>query len=142
MNRTITNALKTLGLTPTGPAPICDERGRTLDWVRGNFRDVSGVYIILAASSMDPLYVGESHSNQLAETLLRHFRAWKIDARNDPKGRRRGGTTYARRGVVVIMAETPAQDAAAYQDALIDATKPRDNVIIPDTDAEADAIPI
>lgn len=98
---------------------------------RPEIRDLagkSGVYAIFSAATGQPLYVGESHSDQLADTLTRHFRRSKIDPDNDATGRRRGGTTYDRHAVTVAWAVTAADRAQEAQAALIAALAPRDNI--------------
>ncbi len=87
----------------------------------------SGVYVIFDRSTGSPLYVGESHTGRLYDTITRHFRRWKIDPRNDAQGRRRGGTTYDRSRVLISVAITPPDVAAAAQFALIQSLAPRDN---------------
>jgi excinuclease UvrABC nuclease subunit len=88
----------------------------------------SGVYAI-ADRSGRVLYVGESHSGRLYDTITRHFRAWAIDPRNDPAGRRRGGTMYDRREVRVAYVVTDPSVAQAFQFAEIDRLTPRDNQV-------------
>ncbi len=107
--------------------PAVDEAGRyapCLAAIRG--RAVSGVYVIL-----DPggavLYVGESHTGRLYDTITRHFRRWSIDPATDATGRRRGGTTYDRRRVLLIVDVLPAGDAQRVQYDLIRRMQPRDN---------------
>ena len=52
-------------------------------------RKASGVYAIFDARSRRLLYIGESHTGRLYDTITRHFRAWRPE--NDPQGRRRAG---------------------------------------------------
>lgn len=92
-----------------------------------NGRRVSGVYAILEADGT-VLYVGESHTGRLYDTITRHFRQWNVDPARDAQGRARGGTTYDRRRVRIAYAETPADQAQAIQYAAIQALRPRDNV--------------
>lgn len=87
----------------------------------------SGIYAILEGRSV--LYVGESHSGRLYDTITRHFREWRIDAGNDAKHRRRGGTTYDRRRVRVVYAITEPDTAQTLQYAEIERLRPRDNSI-------------
>lgn len=87
----------------------------------------SGIYAIIDAASREVLYVGESHSDRLYDTITRHFRAWKINSRRD--GRRSGGTTYDRNKVLVCWAILPADEAVAAQYVEIQRLKPRDNQV-------------
>jgi len=88
-------------------------------------RRASGVYAILEGRRV--LYVGESHTGRLYDTITRHFRRWKIDPARDALGRRRGGTTYRRGAVRVVYRVTEADTAAALQYAEIERLDPRDN---------------
>lgn len=87
----------------------------------------SGVYAIIMAGTREVLYVGESHSGRLKDTITRHFRRWKIDASADATGRRRGGTTYDRHSVMVAVVVTTADQATEVQFAEIERLQPRDN---------------
>lgn len=86
----------------------------------------SGVYAILSAAKK-VLYVGESHSGRLYDTITRHFREWGINARTDRQGRRWGGATYDRHKVRVIYLITNAGEAQHIQYAEIQRLAPRDN---------------
>lgn len=88
----------------------------------------SGVYAIVAPRGR-VLYVGESHSGRLYDTITRHFRRWAIDPHLDAQGRRRGGTTYDRRRVSVAYLITRADEAQDHQYAEIARLRPRDNLI-------------
>ena len=46
------------------------------DWVR-DLRGKSGVYIIRDTDTHEIYYVGESHTNRLYSTLIRHFQYWE-----------------------------------------------------------------
>lgn len=83
----------------------------------------SGIYAILQGSRV--LYVGESHSGRLYDTLTRHFRDWKIKTLDD--GRTSGGTTYDRAKVRVVFKTLPASEAEAAQFTEIARLNPRDN---------------
>jgi len=96
-------------------------------------RDASGVYVIFDARTREPLYVGESHSGRLYDTITRHFRAWSIDPDTDEQGRRRGGTTYHRQAVRVAVQVTPADRAEDEQYAAIAWIDPSDNKITGET---------
>jgi len=50
-------------------------------WVR-RLKGKSGVYVIRRDG--EPLYVGESHSNRLYETLTRHFQTVRHEAQEIP----------------------------------------------------------
>ena len=88
----------------------------------------SGVYAIIQGGRV--LYVGESHTGRLFDTITRHFRKWRIDPANDAKGRRRGGTTYKRGAVRVAWVVTEPDAAQTLQYAEIERLDPRDNAII------------
>lgn len=90
-------------------------------------RKISGVYVIIDAGTGAVLYVGESHTGRLFDTITRHFRKWKIDPRQDATGRRRGGTTYSRNRVKVAWTTCRAELAVDAQAALITTLNPRDN---------------
>jgi len=92
-------------------------------------RRASGIYAIFDAGNRAPLYVGESHTGRLFDTITRHFRSWRIDPRNDAQGRRRGGTTYTRERVRVAVLETEPDTAQALQYRAIAELRPRDNDI-------------
>ncbi len=87
----------------------------------------SGVYVLYDAKTRESLYVGESHSGRLYDTITRHFRAWS--PANDPQGRRVGGTTYARERVRIAVQLTGDGEAADHQYAAILAFSPRDNQV-------------
>ena len=92
---------------------------------------VSGVYAFFSANSNgnpgECLYVGESHSGRLFDTITRHFRAWKVNPRRDATGRRFGGTTYDRRRVFVHWFACPADEALVRQFEEIQRLDPKDN---------------
>jgi len=96
-----------------------------LNVLRG--RSLSGVYAIVRRGVV--LYVGESHTGNLYDTITRHFREWRVDPSRDAQGRRRGGTTYDRRTVGVVYIVTPAHIAQDLQLAEIQRLEPRDNTI-------------
>ncbi len=87
----------------------------------------SGVYLIIDRKTRRVIYAGESHSGRLYDTITRHFRAWK--RRNDPNGRRSGGTTYDRDAVAVAYVITRPEDAAGLQYAAIQTFNPPDNQV-------------
>lgn len=86
----------------------------------------SGVYCIMGHARR-ALYVGESHTGRLYDTITRHFRRWKIDPRNDAKGRRYGGTTYDRSKCLVSYILTRPDAALDMQYREIQRLRPRDN---------------
>lgn len=90
-------------------------------WVRA-LKKRSGVYVIRSANDKKTLYVGESHTGRLYETLTRHFQAWSG---------RTAGPTYGRGSVLVAVKVTPAGRAVDTQNRLICELKPRDNVSSP-----------
>ncbi len=105
-----------------------------LDAIRGK---CSGVYVIFDARTRACLYVGESHTGRLFDTLTRHFRAWHLKPR-DSTGGRRGGTSYDRRRVDVSWQITSAGAAVAAQDDAIRLLEPRDNIEVPADDGYGD----
>jgi hypothetical protein len=78
------------------------------------------------------VYVGESHTDRLHETLTRHFQSWRRY-----KGFWRGqyaeghdpGLTYDRNTVDAAVVITPAYDAYETESRLIRRLRPRDNLI-------------
>lgn len=99
--------------------PACDARGNFLPWL-GSLGNRSGVYVIRRASRRRTLYVGESHTGQLAKTIKRHFYPWR-------DGPDRAHHVYDRRAVEVAVRLTPPTSAVAAQDNLIRRLDPRDN---------------
>jgi hypothetical protein len=93
------------------------------DWLR-ELRPAraNGVYLIRDARTREMLYIGESHTSRLYETLTRHLYAW------NGKG---SGPSYhpALVEVAVMLAETPLDDPVADQYALIEQHEPRDNIM-------------
>ncbi|MBS0187215.1 MAG: hypothetical protein JSS51_04045 [Planctomycetes bacterium] len=88
----------------------------------------SGCYAIIDAKTKKVLYVGESHTGRLYDTITRHFRSWKRDPASS-EGRRRGGTTYDRTRVLVSYTITPASEAQDRQYEEIQRLNPRDNTV-------------
>lgn len=99
----------------------------------------SGVYAIYAKRGA-LLYVGESHTDRLYDTITRHFRKWRIGP-GDALGRRRGGTMYKREDVRVAFIITEKAAAAGIQYAEIQRRKPRDNSLDCHTCADDDVAP-
>lgn len=91
-------------------------------------RRVSGVYAIVRRGSGRVLYIGESHTGRLYDTITRHFRKWRRPKRT--RGAQpRGGVTYNRAVVSFVVEVTTDQDAQAVQFACIQAFSPRDNEV-------------
>ncbi len=87
----------------------------------------SGVYAILDRASSRVLYVGESHTGRLYDTITRHFRRWDVPPQRDGSGRRQGGTQYDRRAVNIAYLVTPPGEALERQYAEIERLAPEDN---------------
>jgi hypothetical protein len=91
-----------------------------LDDMRGE--GLNGVYLIRDYDSREVLYIGESHSGRLFETMTRHLYQWN--------GRGSGPAYHADDvEIAVIVAETPLDDPVADQFALIQQYDPPDNVM-------------
>jgi excinuclease UvrABC nuclease subunit len=106
------------------------KEGRAIaPWVRA-LKGKSGCYLIREKSgflffSGEILYAGESHSDRLYSTLLRHFQHWVGKT---------AGATFAPSKVEVAIVRCPANRALAMQDALIEEYRPRLNTTAnPDT---------
>ena len=96
--------------------------GRFDPWVSSTTSGQSGVYLIRDARTREMLYIGESHTQRLYQTLTRHFYFWN--------GRGAGPSYHP--GLVevaVIVASTPLDSPVEDQYALIQKLKPRDNVM-------------
>lgn len=102
------------------------------EWVRA-LRGMSGVYVIRDRGTREVLYVGESHSGNLYETMTRHFQRWTRwkrwwdgqyaeTAGNDP------GLTYPRDAVEVAARITTQDEALDEEHRLIERLRPRDNL--------------
>jgi hypothetical protein len=109
-------------------------------WLR-SLRGRSGVYVIRDARTGEILYVGESHTGRLYETLTRHFQEWRrwkgfwrgqYGEGHDP------GLTYPRDRVEVAVRVTAPSDAIAHEARLIRRLAPRDNLL---GQAEHDEVP-
>jgi hypothetical protein len=105
--------------------PMTGDYSPRLTAIRG--RKVSGVYAILDLAADEVLYVGESHTGRLYDTITRHFREWSKPKRRDSGGGRRGGEFYDRRRVTVVYAILDARDAVDAQFLEIQRLGPRDN---------------
>ena len=58
--------------------PPFDASGEFPEWLNA-LRNQSGAYIIRSRRTRQILYVGESHTGNLAKTLKRHFYPWRDD---------------------------------------------------------------
>lgn len=99
---------------PTGPT-----WGTWAEWLR-KLRRQSGVYVIRTRRSKTVLYVGESHTGRLYDTITRHFQDWS-------SGQNR--IEYDRNKVEIAVRTTPPSAAYRHQVKLIEKLRPRDNVV-------------
>jgi hypothetical protein len=103
------------------------------EWVRA-LRGQSGVYVIRERDrDGDPVtvYVGESHTGRLRETLTRHFqdwRRWKSYWKGQYTEGHDPGLTYDREKVEVAVRVTSPDDAIDEEARLIRRLRPRDNL--------------
>lgn len=103
-------------------------------WVR-ELREKSGVYVIrLRKDWFDDggiVYVGESHSDNLKKTLVRHFQAWNRTFNPwDLTGwTKHTGHVYDRAQAEVAVFVTSKKRAVQKQYELIQKLSPRDNEI-------------
>lgn len=88
------------------------------DWVRA-LDGHNGVYLLRAAGTDEVIYIGESHSGRLYDTMTRHLQNW------DGFG---SGPSYvpANVEVAVLLVEDP-EEAIALQYELIQRYQPEDN---------------
>jgi len=113
--------------------PVGDA-GAYPEWLRA-LNGKSGAYVIRElrwVSRPEVVYVGESHTGRLYQTITRHFQQWRRDKSwwtfklgrlHDP------GTTYQRGSVEVAVRVTRGDRAIDEQAVLIDRLRPRDNAI-------------
>ncbi len=106
--------------------PVWDfKRNRYARWLE-RLADAHGVYVIREpALEGDPLtlYVGESHTGRLRDTLQRHFQLWRG---------RTAGATFERYGVeVAVEVFIDPEEAVKRQNALIRSLRPLHNRQIP-----------
>jgi excinuclease UvrABC nuclease subunit len=92
------------------------------DWVKA-LKGKSGVYLIREKDGFlffpgEVVYVGESHTDRLYSTLLRHFQRWTGKT---------AGATFAVSKVEVAIVRCPAKRAVALQNAIIEEYRPRLN---------------
>jgi hypothetical protein len=137
--------LRNAGLTYR---PLGATGERYPNWVRA-LDGKSGVYVIREIQrdgSTETVYVGESHSARLYDTLTRHFQTWRRSKKfwtgqyggqgHDP------GLTYARDRVTVAARVLSPARAIAEETRLIARLRPRDNLLKqPIEDSEQDAVP-
>jgi hypothetical protein len=121
--------------------PAVGARGYHPNLIALRGKKLSGVYAITRNGDDQVLYVGESHTGRLYDTITRHFRRWKIPPGVDAQGRRRGGTPYSRFTVRVVYLVTPPGLAQEIQYAEIRRLRPQDNANDGHSAASAD-IPI
>ena len=104
------------------------------DWVR-ELDGKSGVYVIRERQTdgtSEIVYVGESHTDRLYDTLTRHLQKWRrwkgfwkgqYGEGHDP------GLTYDRRRVEIAVRTTAPAEAIDEEARLIRRLKPRDNLL-------------
>src|SRR5208282_6019360 len=100
------------------------KHGRAIaPWVR-TLKGRSGCYLIREKNgflffSGDVVYIGESHSNRLYSTMLRHFQHWTGKT---------AGPTFAASKVEVAVVRCPAARALDLQNAMIAEYRPKLNI--------------
>ena len=126
--------MKILDTKKAFPAVVNDWNGRgelidTYNPMLADLRHVraSGVYAVLDARSRDVLYVGESHSGRLYDTITRHFRKWR--PRKDRPWGKTGGVTFDRTRVLLSVVITSDADAVPVQYAEIQRLEPKLNQV-------------
>ena len=117
-------------------------------WIRA-LHGKSGVYLIRERQrdgSNPVVYIGESHTARLYQTLTRHFQTWRR-AKKFWAGQYGGqshdpGLTYDRARCTVAVRVLPAERAITEEARLIARLRPRDNLIgQPDERTEEEAVP-
>jgi hypothetical protein len=116
-------------------------------WLRA-LKGKSGVYVIRETKrdgSSQIVYVGESHTGRLYQTLTRHFQSWRRSKKfwtgqyggqgHDP------GLTYPRNRVTVAVRVLPPQRALDEEVRLIARLRPRDNLLGQPTADVEDVVP-
>ena len=96
------------------------EAGRYAPWLR-QLRGKSGVYVIRVRATAKQLYVGESHTGALYQTVTRHFQRWTSPT----------NVTFGRDQVEVAVIVTPDGEAVEAQNALICELGPEHNELTP-----------
>jgi hypothetical protein len=119
------------------------------DWIR-MLDGKSGVYIFRETQNdgtTETVYVGESHTGRLYQTLTRHFQTWRR-AKKFWTGQYTGsqshdpGLTYDRDRITVAVRVLPAAQALAEEARMIARLRPRDNLLGQTIDDDQDeAIP-
>jgi hypothetical protein len=119
------------------------------DWVR-MLDGKSGVYILREIQddgTTETVYVGESHTGRLYQTLTRHFQTWRR-AKKFWTGQYTGsqshdpGLTYDRERITAAVRVLPAARALAEEARLIARLRPRDNLLGQPVDNDRDeAVP-
>jgi excinuclease UvrABC nuclease subunit len=100
------------------------EARQIADWVKA-LKARSGVYLIREKADFlffhgPVVYIGESHTDRLYSTLLRHFQHWTGKT---------AGPTFAASKVEVAIVRCPASRALGLQNSLIEEYRPRLNTI-------------
>lgn len=85
-----------------------------------DLRGRSGAYVIRRTRTKETLYVGESHTGRLPDTIRRHFWFWSDDGE-------RKHYTYDPDTVEVAFRLTSPGNAVAAQNELIERLDPKDN---------------
>jgi hypothetical protein len=127
--------------------PVGDSGERYPDWVRA-LDGKSGVYVIKEIQrdgTAEVVYVGESHSGKLYDTLTRHLQTWQRSKKfwrdqfggqgHDP------GLTYPRHRVLVAARVLSPARAMAEETRLIRKLRPRDNLLKQPDEAGEDVVP-
>jgi len=127
--------------------PVGASGERYPDWVRA-LDGKSGVYVIKEVQrdgTAAVVYVGESHTARLYDTLTRHLQNWQRQKKfwrdqfggqgHDP------GLTYPRHRVLVAARVLPPERAMAEETRLIRKLRPRDNLLKQPDDAAEDVVP-
>jgi hypothetical protein len=98
-------------------SPLPDEGAGFPAWIRA-LKGKSGAYSIRDRRTRTVLYVGESHTGRLYQTLTRHLQQWNGFG---------SGPSYGRAGVQVAVRVLDRQHAEHEQFTLIARLRPRDN---------------
>ena len=127
--------------------PLGTSGERYPDWVRA-LDGKSGVYVIKEVQrdgTEQVVYVGESHTGRLYDTLTRHLQTWRRQKKfwrdhfggqgHDP------GLTYERDRVLVATRVLSPQRAIAEETRLIRKLRPRDNLLKQPADDIEDDVP-
>lgn len=106
------------------------------DWVK-QLRHRNGVYVIRDIESKQTLYVGESHSCRLYQTMTRHLQQWNRDRFGSWGGEHIWHVCFRRDEVEIAILRTPnsqrgAARAKVIQDTLILKLNPKFNLKLPE----------